>query len=223
MKAKLYICISLSLILILTGCSRLIYGKITPYYKDEWRSGKFREGTNTHISEKLNCNGFFAPCNDDRAGFLDVYYTFYNDGSYLSILFQYGNNRYLRHKPGVDLCANIWHTKGEPYLYSGGYYALRGDTIVIDIYFCYGMENTVNLRKQYFKIEDRNHIRQIGEQAFMLTKGPSKIQKLNVLYEFVPASNLPPEGYVSAKLEKEMWYDEGEWRSWMQKMGRKAK
>ena len=206
-------------VMALSGC--IMLGKMKQDYKEEWLSGKFKNGTNNHVDELLNSNGFFAPCNDEMEGPLVRYYIFYNDGSYLNIYLD-GNTRFLRNMPNLDLCAHIFGggSKEKPQLYFGGFYALRGDTLVLDHYENYGMEWIKHLQKEYFKIVDRNHIRKIGFQRFKLSTGPTAIGKQDILYEFVPASNLPPAGCVSIKNDRNMWYDENEWKEWMKKMKR---
>ena len=150
---------------------------------------------------------------------LDSYYIFFNDNSYAETTLV-GNNKLLRYKPMLDLCKIYSKKKGKIVL-AGGFYSLKGDTIVMDRYFTYGMDWFVNLRKEYFKIIDRNHIKRIGTQLFTLSKGPSKIGKrYTALYEFVPTSTLPSADCVGTKNDKNMWYDENEWLNWKKRMGR---
>ena len=218
MKYKFLLCIGFCLVT--TSCCRLLFGERAPNYKEEWITGKYKEGANNHIDKLLNVDGFYAPCNDDALGPLALYYIFYNDGSFIDIYLD-GNTLFLRNKEHVDVGANAMHSSKKPYLYSGGYYALRGDTIVMDIYYVYGGDWFVNLKKEYFKIIDRNHIKRIGTQFFTLSKGPSKIGKeYTVLYEFVPTSTLPSADCVGTKNDKNMWYDENEWLNWKKKTGR---
>ena len=60
-----------------------------------------------------------------------------------------------------------------------------------------------------------------GFLRFRLSEGPTNINKQEILYEFVSASNLPPAGYIGGlKNDKKMWHDENEWKEWKKKMKR---
>lgn len=216
MNLRLFLCIGWCIIA--TSCDMLICRTVTPDFKYEWTSGRFKDGYNSHIDEKLNTFGYFVPYSEDF-GYVQFLYILYNDGSYYEVGLN-GNFIYLRHKQNLDLSAYCSHSRKKPYLYSGGFYTLKGDTIVMDKYMTIEKGRPMCLHKVYWKIVDKNHIRHFKTQYFSLAEGTSKIRTYNVLYEFIPTATVPPAGNVDIKLDRNMWYDENEWKEWMKKMGR---
>ena len=73
------------------------------------------------------------------------------------------------------------------------------------------------LAKDRFKIIDKNHLL-LFSGMWVVSKKEDVPDPYDVLYEFVPAKNLPPSTSFGCKLNKYMWENKADWKAYKQRM-----
>ena len=102
------------------------------------------------------------------------------------------------------------------------------------VFFCKFMADTADhrgvairlrgkvLAKNCFKIIDKNHLL-LFSGMWVVSKKEDVPDPYDVLYEFVPAKNLPPSTSFGCKLNKYMWENKADWKAYKQIMKQQRK
>lgn len=195
----------LPLCMMLSGCFFAIYpNRFDPTVQLD----RFREGTDTHIDELINIDGYYAGVPDDSTYREHVStFMFYKDGTYGIFQFMY-EYPFLKMRdvylPGKIYAWPYYKDK------AGGNYVVHGDTIVADAY-C--------LRKSRWRI-DRLKFKAVSRDTLLLFERETDVTvngrhtqrtECNQLYSFIPAKLPVPESFY-IKRKKWMWEKEEEWK-----------
>lgn len=178
------------------------------------QSALFRENQDTHIDSQINIDGYFAGIAEDSAyiKYMQPFF-FCKDGGFGKI---YLDDEYLHlKKKNIDITGK--------YAYSKGAYAIKGDTIIADVYNYMMWSNWLEA-KYKFVVIDRNTLRLIeSSYGYLPYNAPEKLKKKNKdidpvrifkedqIYKFVPVKGLPASD-IRIKRKKWMWEDKAEWK-----------
>ena len=175
------------------------------------------EGENTNIRDFLDIDGYHR--NDDFGG---SYAMFFEDGIYV---------KYIYFKEGAtkdNIRTNMvkwikWiNNMGRDW----GVYRIEGDTLIGLSYDKGNIFRGITFSEERYKIIDRTTLKQI------YWRGKNKENDKNVhyspwirydfFYHFMPADSLPSSD-CWLKEKKWIWYNEQDWRNYMEKIKQKKK
>lgn len=183
---------------LLCSCGMLLY----PGIEKKWQVGRFKAGTDNHIDDLININGYYMAKGH--------YYTFilYKDGSFGEVYFdsRYSN---MKGQSGIDFVKYV-NQKNGIYHWVSGYYQLKGDTIEVDRYFIFQLSRMQS--KLRFKIINRDELLWI-EYEILEDKPIKEVE--NTVFHFVPVSSLPsPETLGGIKFKRWMWENKKDWKDY---------
>ena len=177
------------------------------------QAGRFHPDINTHIDEKVNIDGYYVRGKNMPGSPLEPF-ILYTDGTYGGIYFKDEDSTYEQKRPHTSLLNEILISK-RGFNAPGGYYKVKNDTIEVNFYLSYMLR--IFLIKRLFKILDRNHLL-FFQQTWVMPKGDNFITDHDVLYQFVPADNLPPSTNFAGKLRRYLWENKKDWKAYKRRM-----
>lgn len=198
----------LPLCLVFCSCGMLLY----PHsFKNEWQAGRFKAGTDNHIDDLIDINGYYMAKDSNTYVYCERSFIFYKDGSFGEVYF--GNQcSGLEGEEGIDFVKYINQENGV-FHWISGYYILKGDTIEVDVYNIFQLARI--LGKLRFKIIDRDKLLLL-EYEEMLDEPFKKVR--NTVCQFVPVSSLPsPETLGGIKFKRWMWENKKDWKDYKRK------
>ena len=181
-------------------------------YERSMQVGRFRPNINTGIAKKVNINGYYVVTHK-RVGTFEPF-ILYSDGTFGNIVFKNRDSLYEQKKQDTDLMQEIISSE-KGFCGGGGYYEIKGDTLEVDKVYRYQLRKV--LAKKRFKIIDKNHLL-FFSGMWVVSKKEDVPDHYDVLYEFVPAKNLPPSTSFGCKLNKYMWENKADWKAYKQRM-----
>ena len=193
----------------------VLYACWSPFpnaYERSMQVGRFRPNINTGIAKKVNINGYYVVTHK-RVGTFEPF-ILYSDGTFGSIVFKNRDSLYEQKKQDADLMQEIISSE-KGFCGAGGYYEIKGDTLEVDKVYRYQLRKV--LAKDRFKIIDKNHLL-LFSGMWVVSKKEDVPEPYDVLYEFVPAKNLPPSTSFGCKLNKYMWENKADWKAYKQRM-----
>ena len=182
-------------------------------YERSMQAGRFHPDINTHIDEKVNIDGYYVREKNMPGSPLEPF-ILYTDGTYGGIYFRDEDSTYEQKRPHTSLLNEILISK-RGFNAPGGYYKVKNDTIEVNFYLSYMLR--IFLIKRLFKILDRNHLL-FFQQTWVMPKGDNFITDHDVLYQFVPADNLPPSTNFAGKLRRYLWENKKDWKAYKRRM-----
>lgn len=199
----------LSLCITVCSCNFALYSN---KFTKEQQTALFRENMDTHIDTLININGYYAGVADDSTYIRYLApFLFFKDGGFVKFRFE-DEYLYLK-KKNLDLSNKQMSS-------FTGSYAIKGDTIICDVYCLYLMSWEIWQRYK-FKIIDRNTLMRcelayISKTDSTIYKGDGKV------YTFIPATGLPSFD-IDIKRKKWMWENKEEWKRYKKSLKAKKK
>ena len=92
---------------------------------------------------------------------------------------------------------------------------MKGDTIEVDLYWNYMLRGA--LVKRYFKVLDKNHLL-LFQQIWVSPDEADEPDSCHILYDFIPAHNLPPSSSFRNKLRRYLWENKKDWKAYKRRM-----
>lgn len=92
---------------------------------------------------------------------------------------------------------------------------MKGDTIEVDLYWNYMLRGA--LVKRFFKVLDKNHLL-LFQQIWVSPDEADGPDSCRILYDFIPAHNLPPSLSFRNKLRRYLWENKKDWKAYKRRM-----
>ena len=182
-------------------------------YERSMQAGRFHPDINTHIDEKVNIDGYYVKAIGTTGSTLEPF-ILYKDATFGEIYFKNNDSVREQRRANTDLMTQIQHSK-HGFNGFGGYYRMKGDTIEVDLYWNYMLRGT--LVKRFFKVLDKNHLL-LFQQISVSPDEADEPDSCRILYDFIPAHNLPPSLSFRNKLRRYLWENKKDWKAYKRRM-----